>query len=130
MAPRLLVTDPSPVFRRSLRTLLEAEAPEWEIVDEAATGPGALSAARRLRPDVVILERHLGNDDGLDVLSDLCEACPDARVLMISFDWEPETRRAALQRGARGVLLKDDADHIVEALRGVAGDTGSGAGRR
>lgn len=130
MAPRLLVTDPSPVFRSSLRTLLEAEAVEWEIVGEAATGAEALSAARRLRPDVVLLERHLGDDDGLDVLSALRDTCPDARVLMISFDWEPGARNAALERGARGVLLKDDADRILEALRAVAGDDDPGGGRR
>lgn len=130
MAPRLLVTDPSPVFRSSLRSLLEAEAPKWEIVGEAATGAEALSAARRLRPDLVLLERHLGDDEGLDVLSALGDACPDARVLMISFDWEPGTRRAALERGARGVLLKDDADHLVEALREVAGEADPGAERR
>lgn len=131
MAPRLLVTDPSPVFRRSLRSLLEAEAPEWEIVGEASTASDALSAARRLEPDVILLERHLENRDGLTVLSSLCEEFPDTHVLMISFDWDPATRQAALERGARGVLLKDDADHLVEALRDVsAGDNPEPGGDR
>ncbi len=124
MAPRLLVTDPSPVFRKSLRHLLEAEAPEWEIVGEAATASESLSTARRLDPDVILLEKRLEDSDGLDVLPSLREASPDAHVLMISFDWDPATRRTALERGARGVLLKDDADHLVEALRDVSAGAG------
>ena len=130
MARRLFVTDPSPVFRESLRNLMEAEAPNWVIVGEAATGVDTLASARRLEPDVILLERHLEDEDGLEVLPRLTEACPGAHVLMISFDWEPATRQAALERGARGVLLKDDADHLVEALRDVGGDTGPGADRR
>lgn len=125
MSPRILVTDPSPVFRESLRSLLETEAPEWEIVGVAATASDALSATRRLEPDVILLERHLEDSNGLAVLSTLCEACPEARVLMISFDWDPASRRAALECGARGVLLKDDADHLVEALRDVSADSDS-----
>ena len=130
MARRLFVTDPSSVFRESLRNLMEAEAPNWVIVGEAATGVDALSSARRLEPDVILLERYLEDEDGLDVLPRLTEACPDAHVLMISFDWEPATRQAALERGARGVLRKDDADHLVEALRDVGGDASPGPGRR
>ena len=129
MAPTLLVTDPSPVFRRSLRDLVAVEAPEWEIVGEASTAADALSAASRLKPDVVLLERHLDGADGLDVLSDLSETCPGARVVMISFDWDAATRRAALERGARGVLYKDDADHLVEALEDVLGGSGAGPER-
>ena len=124
MSPRLLVSDPSPVFRRSLRRLLQAEAPEWRIVGETSTASEVLDATRRLQPDVVLLERKLANGDGLQLISDLLSARPGVHVLMISFDWDPVTRRAALRAGARGVLLKEDAaDHLVEALRDV-GDRG------
>lgn len=128
MTPRLLVADPSPVFRRSLRSLLEAEVPEWELVGEAATTSDVFSAARRLDPDVILLERHLEDGDALALLPSLREALPDTRVLMISFDWTPATRRAALERGARAVLLKDDADHLLEALREATAGAGSEAG--
>lgn len=125
MAPRLLVADPSLVFRKSLRSLLEAEAPEWKLVGEAATAGDAFSAARRLEPDVIFLERHLDDSDGLALLSALRDTFPDTDVVMFSFDWDPATRQAALERGAREVLLKDDADHLVEALRDVRAGVGS-----
>lgn len=125
MSPRLLITDPSPVFRQSLRRLLRTEAPEWQIVGETATASEVVEAARRLQPDVVLLERHLEDGDGLKVLSDLLDVRPGTQVLMISFDWDPATRRAALEEGARGVLLKEDAaDHLVEALRDIGDDGG------
>lgn len=125
MSPRLLITDPSPVFRQSLRRLLRTEAPEWQIVGETATASEVVDAARRLQPDVVLLERHLEDGDGLKVLSDLLDARPGTQVLMMSFDWDPATRRAALEEGARGVLLKEDAaDHLVEALRDIGNDGG------
>ena len=125
MSPRLLITDPSPVFRQSLRRLLRTEAPEWQIVGETATASEVVEAARRLQPDVVLLERHLEDGDGLKVLSDLLDVRPGTQVLMISFDWDPATRRAALEEGARGVLLKEDAaDHLVEALRDIGNDGG------
>lgn len=124
MAPRLLVADPSPVFRESLRSLLDAEVPEWELVGEAATACDALSSARCLDPDVILLERHLEDSHGLALLPSLRERFPDTHVVMISFDWDPAARQAASERGARSVLFKDDAHHLVEALR----DVGVGVG--
>lgn len=125
MSPRLLVADPSPVFRDSLRNLLRAEAPRWRIVGEAASGTEVLAGARDLEPDAVLLERCLGDDDGLRLLPELREACPAAAVLMISFDWEPAVRRVALERGASDTLLKQDvADHLVRTLREVRAESG------
>lgn len=123
MSPRLLVTDPSRVFRRSLRELVATEAPGWEIVGEAATGREAVSDGRRLDPDVVLLERRLREDDGLQVLTELREACPGTAVIMISIDWEPHLREAALEHGARRVLLKQEAaDELVRTLREIRGE--------
>lgn len=125
MSPRLLVADPSPVFREGLRNLLQAEAPEWRIVGEAASGTEALSGARDLEPDVVLLERRLEDEDGLRLLPGLREACPGAAILMISIDWEPPVRQAALERGASDTLLKQDvADHLVRTLREVGVESG------
>lgn len=131
----LLVIDPSDLFRKSLRTLLSAEAPDCRIVAEAADGSRGLEAARRLKPDVILLERHLPDGNGFQLLEELGAACPSSRVLMTSFDWDPPTTRAAFDRGAAGILPKHfAADYLVEAVRRVAADgtyrppEGDGAG--
>lgn len=123
-APRiisLLVIDPSEVFRSSLGTLLAAEAPDCEVVGEVSDGANGLETARRLEPDVILLERHLPDMSGFQLLARVRRAWPEARILMTSVDWDPPTIRAAMERGAAGILPKHAAaEHLVEAVRRVA----------
>lgn len=117
----LLVVDPSPGFREAVRMLVTAEAPECELVGEISDGEGAGEAARRLRPDVVLLERVLPDRSGLEVLRELCRAWPDGRVLITSVDWDAPSVEAAVDAGATGVLSKHAAaDRLARALRSVA----------
>lgn len=120
MAPRLLIADPSRVFRRSVRRLLESEAPDWEVVAETETGEETVDAARRLSPDAILLERELGEEDGFEVLRRLRDVKPGTPVVMISFDWTAVARRAARSGGGAVVLYKHEvADRLVPELRDV-----------
>lgn len=120
MAPRLLIADPTPVFRDSVRRLLESEVPDWEVVAETETGEETVEAARRLSPHAILLERELGEDDGLEVLRRLRDVKPDVPVVMISFDWTALLREAARSGGAAAVLYKHEvADRLVRQLREV-----------
>lgn len=130
MSSTLIVVDPNPDFRRSIRELLAAEAPEWSVAAECSTGREAVSATRRLKPDAVLLERSLPDENGLRVAEELHEAGGGA-ILMISIDWDAVTRREALAAGAADILYKQDAaDGLVGALERVPGrgegDPGSG----
>lgn len=123
-APRpfsLLVVDPSPGFREAVRMLISAEAPECRMVGEIADGDGAGDAVRRLRPDVVLLERVLPGRSGLEVLREIRRAWPSGRVLITSVDWDAPSVEAAFDAGAAGVLSKHAAaDRLALALRSVA----------
>lgn len=115
---RLLIADPSRVFRRSVRRLLESEAPDWEVVAETETGQETVDAACRLSPDAILLERELGEADGVVVLRRLRRLDTAPAVVMISFDWTPVARRAARSGGAAAVLYKEEAaDRLVHSLR-------------
>lgn len=119
----VLVVDDSAVIRHGLRSLLAA-APELEVVGEAANGEEALALARRLRPDVVLLDVKMGRPpDGVAVARELAGSC---RVLMLTFSDEPSTIRDALAAGAVGYLVHghfdaaDLATSVLGAARGTA----------
>lgn len=118
--PDLFFVEPSGVFRRALRALVAAEAPETRILGEAESGGEALEALEDLAPCVVLLSRRLPDRSGFEVLEAIEDRRPDLPVLMVAVDWDEVDLRAALDRGASGVLLKQDvADRLVQALRGI-----------
>jgi DNA-binding NarL/FixJ family response regulator len=103
---RVLIVDDHELVRVGLRTLLQAEA-DVEIVGEAGTGSQALAQARRLRPDVVLLDARLPDMPGADVCRDLCEALPDVAVAILTTYTDDDVVRQCIRAGARGYLLKE-----------------------
>jgi DNA-binding NarL/FixJ family response regulator len=120
MTTRVLIVDDHAVVRQGVRSLLSNHA-DLEVVGEAASAAEAHASYRSLRPDVVLLDIRLVGGSGLEVLDDLLELDPDARVLMLSsFDDEEYVMRS-LRTGAYGYLLKGDSDAVlVTAIQAVA----------
>jgi two-component system nitrate/nitrite response regulator NarL len=108
---RVLVVDDHPLFRRGLTALL-AQDERLQVVGEAADAGEAQRRAAELQPDVVLLDNHLPGVNGVDALSGLREAAPDAKVLMLTVSEDERDLAAALRGGARGYLLKT-VDHEV-----------------
>jgi DNA-binding NarL/FixJ family response regulator len=116
---RVLIVDDHAVVRSGVRLLLDAE-PDIETVGEAGDGPEAIAGARRLRPDVILLDLTLPGDSGIDVLPGLRAVAPEARVLVLSMHDDPQYLRAAFAAGASGYVLKDAADaELVQSVRDV-----------
>jgi DNA-binding NarL/FixJ family response regulator len=121
---RLLIVDDQVLVRTGFRMILEAE-PDLEIVGEAADGEEAIAEARRLRPDVVLMDIRMPRMDGVEATRQLASRSPDAegalRVLILTtFDLD-EYVVEALRAGASGFLLKDvPPEDLVEAIRVVA----------
>jgi len=117
---RILIVDDHPVFRHGLKLLLAQEA-DLQVTGEAPDGIAALEQARQLQPDIVVLDLALPGLHGLDVLRELGEVAPQARVIVLTVAIEQPQIVEALQLGARGILLKDAAlELIVECIRTVA----------
>jgi DNA-binding NarL/FixJ family response regulator len=122
-ALRVLIADDQALVRAGFRLILEADD-EVTVVGEVADGEQAVEAARRLRPDVVLMDVRMPVLDGLEatrrILSDPARS-PEMRVIMLTtFDLD-EYVYTALQAGASGFLLKDvSPEQLVAAVRLVA----------
>jgi DNA-binding NarL/FixJ family response regulator len=119
---RVLVADDQPVVRAGFQTILEAQ-PDIVVVGEAADGREAVERARRMKPDVVLMDVRMPNLDGLQATRLLAgPGVPDpVRVLVLTtFDLDDYVYEA-LRAGASGFLLKDvRRDELVSAVRVVA----------
>jgi DNA-binding NarL/FixJ family response regulator len=120
-SPRVLIADDQELIRTGFRLILTARG--IDVVGEAADGVEAVTAERRLRPDVVLMDIRMPTMDGLEATRQILAHSPHCRVLMLTtFDLDRYVY-AALAMGASGFLLKDvTADHLAAAVRLV--DTG------
>lgn len=119
MSVKVLIVDDQALVRAGFRMILESE-PEIEIVGEAGDGAEAVEAARRLKPDVVLMDIRMPNLDGLEATRRLLDGggADGPRVLMLTtFDLD-EYVHGALLAGATGFLLKDAGPELLgEAIR-------------
>ncbi|HCU93281.1 MAG TPA: DNA-binding response regulator [Actinobacteria bacterium] len=114
--PRVLIADDQDLVRTGLRMILTARG--ITVAGEAADGAEALAEARRLRPDVVLMDIRMPNVDGLQATRQILRHLPDCRVIMLTtFDLDCYVYDA-LAAGASGFLLKDVTPaHLAAAVR-------------
>ena len=118
---RAAVIDDHPLFREGVITLL-ARTPGIEIVADGSTASEAVDIARRLRPDIMLLDLRLPGDDGIAAATTIGRECPTVRILILTASECDDDVATMLERGARGYLLKGCTGHeIVRAVRGVCG---------
>ena len=121
---RVLVTDDHAVLRTGITALLERE-PDMTVVGDAATADQAVSRARTLQPDVILLDVVMPRKSGFEALPELHEVAPEARVIMLSMQTNPSAIRKALNSGATGFVAKHASDtDLVDAIRRVAAGSG------
>ncbi len=116
---RVFVVDDHPLVRRGLAALI-GQAPDLEICGEAPGHQEALSAITESRPDIVLVDISLRASNGLDLIKDIRSAQPALITLVISMHDETTYAERVLRAGARGYLMKSEANStIVEAIRKV-----------
>jgi DNA-binding NarL/FixJ family response regulator len=117
---RVLLVDDQALVRMGFRLVLESED-DLTVVGEAADGANAVTMARALRPDVVLLDVQMPGVTGLEATGRILEEVPESKVLILTtFDLD-EYVYAGLRAGASGFLLKDaEPTELVTAVRAVA----------
>ena len=116
---RILLADDHVLVRAGLSQLLDAQ-PDIEVVGVACDGQEALEMARKLSPDVVLMDLQMPIVDGITAIGELTANLPDISVIALTTFQEPQQVTAALAAGARGYLVKDvEPEVLVAGIRAV-----------
>jgi DNA-binding NarL/FixJ family response regulator len=116
----VLLVDDHSLVRRGFRRMLEDEA-DMEVVGEAGDGEESIKLAKRLHPQVVVMDCALPGMNGLDATRQIIEDLPQTAVLMLSMHAENTWVRQAIDAGAKGYVLKNAMDlELSSAIRKVA----------
>jgi DNA-binding NarL/FixJ family response regulator len=118
---RVLIADDDHLMRAGLTELLSGE-PEIEVIGQASTGREAVERARRLDPDVVLMDVRMPDLDGIAATRELTSVAPRARVLILTTFEQDDYVFGALRAGASGFLLKRTRpEDLIAAVQTVAG---------
>jgi DNA-binding NarL/FixJ family response regulator len=113
-ALRILIADDHSVVRAGLRSLLESH-PGWEVCAEAADGREAVDKAAKHKPHVAVLDIGMPLLNGVDATRRIRKSSPDTEVLILTMHESEDLVQQVIEAGARGYILKDDADRVLIA---------------
>ena len=117
---RVLVADDHEVMRTGVRALIEQE-PGWQVCGTATNGQEAVDVARKLKPDVVILDMTMPELDGLEALREIKRALPNTEVVIFSAHYSEEVIAQLFEAGAKSYIQKSDAGrHLMTAIKSIA----------
>src|SRR6266516_1875713 len=130
---RILIADDHPLFRDGMHGLLDS-VPDTEVVGEATTGTEAITQAKVLQPDVILMDIKMPGINGIEATREIVAASPHISILMVTMLEDDDSVFAAMRAGARGYVLKGaNQAEILRAIRAVASGEaifGPGIGKR
>lgn len=117
----ILLVDDFKLWRHEVYSILEEQA-KYRVVGEASDGTEALQLAKELKPALILLDISLPKLDGIEVAKRLLQLLPEAKIIFLTQNNDPEVVRAALSTGAQGYVLKTDAgSELIPAAASVLG---------
>lgn len=117
---RVLIIDDHSLFRSGIKLVLQRQN-DFELVGEAGSGLEGVKDAKRLSPDVILLDLHMPDMSGLETIPLLKDEAPNAQIVMLTVSEDAEDLLEALRIGARGYLLKNiDTDFLLQSIRRAA----------
>jgi DNA-binding NarL/FixJ family response regulator len=117
----VLIVDDHAFIRRGVQTILHP-FPEWELCGEADNGSDAIRMAEELKPEVIIMDLSMPGLNGIEATRAIRKTQPAVKIVLLTLHESAELVRSAFRAGARGYLLKTDAEQeLVKALTVVTG---------
>jgi DNA-binding NarL/FixJ family response regulator len=116
---RILIADDHPVVREGLITMISRE-PDFQVVGEAKDGLEAVSKAKELRPDIVLMDLRMPELDGVEAICQIAADDPDISFIILTTYSDDEYIFKGIEVGARAYLLKDaPREELFRAIRAV-----------
>jgi DNA-binding NarL/FixJ family response regulator len=116
---KVLIAEDHKIVREGLKILISSD-PQIRIAGEAEDGEKAVKLAKKLRPDVVLMDLAMPRSNGLQATREICRQVPRTKVLVLSAYQDPESIRKAMEVGASGYLTKRSAaNDLLTAIREV-----------
>jgi DNA-binding NarL/FixJ family response regulator len=112
---RILLVDDEEKIRKALSHLLNTRS-NWTVVGEASNGSEAISKAQELMPDVILMDLSMPQMNGLKATKEIRQVAPKAEVLIFTQHDSSTLVRQAKDAGARGFVLKSDAQNLLKAV--------------
>jgi len=117
---RIVVADDHALMRRGICDLLRAE-PGWNVIAEASNGREAVNAVAKMKPDVLVIDLAMPELNGLTATREILRSFPKVQVVLLTMHNTDQAIREVLESGARGYVLKSDAEqNLIAAVKAVA----------
>jgi DNA-binding NarL/FixJ family response regulator len=120
MAVKVFIVDDHPITSEGLKQVIDRNL-SFKVVGSATDGPTALAEIKRLKPDIAILDVHLPKMSGMEVARELRALKPPIPVIFLTMQDDEGTFNAAMDLGAQGYILKENAvQDVIHGLNAVA----------
>jgi len=125
MKTRVLIVDDHKGFRDGLKAVINNQA-DMEVIEEAENGQKAVELARKLHPDVILMDVKMPVMDGAEATKQILAEMPGMKILALSIYADDGFMANMMRAGALGYILKGcDSDELSAAIRGAAGPPGA-----
>ncbi|MBA4368584.1 MAG: DNA-binding response regulator [Desulfobacterium sp.] len=112
----ILIVDDHPLFREGLKSMLERDR-RFAIAGEAGTGQDGLAMAKKIQPDMILIDVSLPDMSGIHLIYDIRKALPDIHIIIVSMHSKVDYIAEAFKAGATGYVSKDSASDML--LQGI-----------